>query len=150
MPIILIKVHLLFFVPNIPEGRRTIFGTIITIYGKIEGGTMASGNVLRRLKRELNDCVDPNGAITAQPANEQDMFYWKGTIKGPEGTPYEGGIFHLDIHFPVDYPFKPPRVSFVTKVYHTNISAVGGVCLDILKDAWSPALTIMKVPKSTF
>ncbi len=73
------------------------------------------------------------------------MFKWQGTIVGPEGTPYEGGVFYLNIQFPIDYPFRPPKINFVTKVYHPNINLDGSICLDILKDQWSPALTISKV-----
>ena len=64
---------------------------------------------------------------------------------GPEDSPYAGGVFFLNIHFPPDYPFKPPKVSFTTKIYHPNINSNGSICLDILKDQWSPALTISKV-----
>jgi ubiquitin-conjugating enzyme E2 D/E len=64
---------------------------------------------------------------------------------GPTETVYEGGIFNLDIQFPKNYPFKPPKVRFKTKIYHPNINSGGFICLDIFKDNWSPALTISKV-----
>ncbi|KNC48950.1 ubiquitin-conjugating enzyme E2 D/E [Thecamonas trahens ATCC 50062] len=64
---------------------------------------------------------------------------------GPADSPYAGGIFFLDITFPQEYPFKPPRVVFRTRIYHCNINAQGAICLDVLKDNWSPALTISKV-----
>ena len=64
---------------------------------------------------------------------------------GPEDSPYQGGVFFLNIVFPPDYPFKPPKVTFTTKIYHCNINSNGSICLDILKDQWSPALTISKV-----
>lgn len=72
-------------------------------------------------------------------------MFWHAKILGPANTPYEGGIFSLYVRFPADYPFKPPKVSFVTKVYHCNINSSGSICLDILKDHWSPALTVVKV-----
>merc|ERR1712093_574024 len=68
-----------------------------------------------------------------------------GTIMGPADSPYQGGVFFLDIQFPSDYPFKPPKVAFTTKIYHCNVNSNGAICLDILKDQWSPALTISKV-----
>ena len=64
---------------------------------------------------------------------------------GPTESPYQGGVYFLNIHFPADYPFKPPKINFTTRIYHPNINANGQICLDILKEQWSPALTISKV-----
>lgn len=60
-------------------------------------------------------------------------------------SPYQGGVFFLTIHFPTDYPFKPPKLAFTTRIYHPNINSNGSICLDILRSQWSPALTISKV-----
>lgn len=100
---------------------------------------------LRRIQKELNDLQrDPPANCSAGPIGE-DMFKWEGMILGPNDSPYQGGVFKLEILFPVDYPFKPPKVQFTTKIYHPNINAAGLICLDILKQQWSPALTISKV-----
>lgn len=69
---------------------------------------------------------------------------------GPPESPYQGGVFFLTIHFPTDYPFKPPKVAFTTRIYHPNINSNGSICLDILRSQWSPALTISKgIPSPT-
>ena len=99
----------------------------------------------RRIQTELLEMKNsPPGNCSAGPIGD-DLFHWRATILGPEGSPYENGIFKLKIDFPADYPFKPPRVVFLTKIYHCNINSAGGICLDILKDQWSPALTVGKV-----
>lgn len=100
----------------------------------------------RRITRELKDLqLEPLGNCSAGPANADNLYAWDATIIGPSDSPYAGGFFTLAIVFPVDYPFKPPKVAFTTKVFHPNINAQGGICLDILKDQWSPALSIGKV-----
>ncbi|KAM3589276.1 hypothetical protein VKS41_000145 [Umbelopsis sp. WA50703] len=64
-------------------------------------------------------------------------------IPGPINTPYEDGIFTVDVELPIEYPFMPPKMKFVNKVYHPNISSqTGAICLDILKDKWTPVLTL--------
>uniref|UniRef100_A0A8C5YA19 E2 ubiquitin-conjugating enzyme n=1 Tax=Microcebus murinus TaxID=30608 RepID=A0A8C5YA19_MICMU len=89
---------------------------------------------LKRIQKELSDLQrDPPAQCSAGPA----------TIMGPNDSPYQGGVFFLTIHFPMDYPFKPPKVAFTTKIYHPNINSNGSICLDILQ--WSPALTVPKV-----
>jgi len=100
---------------------------------------------LKRIQKELKDLErDPPSSCSAGPVGD-DLFHWTATIMGPEDSPYSGGVFFLNIHFPADYPFKPPKVNFTTKVYHPNINRNGSICLDILKDQWSPALTISRV-----
>lgn len=62
-----------------------------------------------------------------------------------EDTQYQGGVFFLSYDFPQDYPFKPPKVKFLTRIYHPNISPdTGVVCCDVLTQNWSPALTVSK------
>tara|TARA_B100001142_G_C14320019_1_gene649998 strand:+ start:520 stop:990 length:471 start_codon:yes stop_codon:yes gene_type:complete len=98
-----------------------------------------------RIQKELVELQKtPPANCSAGPVGD-DIFQWQATIMGPEGSPYEGGVFYLRIHFPKDYPFKPPILSFITRIYHCNINSSGGICLDILKDQWSPALTISKL-----
>ena len=102
-------------------------------------------SALSRLSKELKDLQKhPPSNCSAGPVNE-NLFEWKATIIGPMDSPYKGGIFYLSINFPRDYPFKPPKVKFVTKVYHPNINNSGEICLDILKDQWSPALVTSKL-----
>ena len=104
---------------------------------------------LRRINKELQDLErDPPAQCTAGPA-EEDLFHWQATIRGPPGTPYEGGVFCLMIRFPMDYPFRPPSVKFSTKIYHPNIDSNGNPCIEIIeRPQWSPALTISKVLQS--
>lgn len=100
---------------------------------------------MKRIQKELVELgEDPPANCSAGPADD-DLFHWSATIMGPDESPYSGGLFFLDIHFPADYPFKPPKVTFTTRIYHCNINSNGGICLDILKEQWSPALTISKV-----
>ncbi|CAB4321187.1 unnamed protein product [Prunus armeniaca] len=106
-----------------------------------ETASMASKRILKELKDLQRD---PPTSCSAGPVAE-DMFHWQATIIAPNDSPYSGGVFLVTIHFPPDYPFKPPKVAFRTKVFHPNINSNGNICLDILKEQWSPALTISKV-----
>ncbi|KAM7382976.1 hypothetical protein PAMP_002666 [Pampus punctatissimus] len=113
----------------------------------------------KRIQKELAEItLDPPPNCSAGPKGD-NIYEWRSTILGPPGSVYEGGVFFLDIAFTPDYPFKPPKclvttsgaafvaqkVTFRTRIYHCNINSQGVICLDILKDNWSPALTISKV-----
>ena len=90
---------------------------------------------LKRIQKELIDLgKDPPTNCSAGPVNENDYYNWQATIMGPDDSPYSGGLFFLKIQFPQDYPFKPPKCQFTTKIYHPNIHGNGSICLDILKD----------------
>ncbi|VBB27665.1 unnamed protein product [Acanthocheilonema viteae] len=105
----------------------------------------ACNMALKRIQKELQDLGrDPPAQCSAGPVGD-DLFHWQATIMGPPESPYQGGVFFLTIHFPTDYPFKPPKVAFTTRMYHPNINSNGSICLDILRSQWSPALTISKV-----
>ena len=99
----------------------------------------------KRIKRELEEINRDPPANCSAGLVDEDLYHWQATIMGPPDSPYQGGVFFLNISFPMDYPFKPPKVVYQTKIYHPNINSNGAICLDILKDQWSPALTISKV-----
>ena len=121
------------------------------------------------------------------PVEDDDLFHWQATIMGPADSPFEGGVFFLSVHFPPNYPSRPPevtnlffcmwsllnfvyhqiglfflplviisgclwcKVSLLTKVYHPNINSDdGSIWIDILRQNWSPALTLSKVIISLF
>eukprot|EP00916_Digyalum_oweni_P012723 GHVL01020990.1.p1 GENE.GHVL01020990.1~~GHVL01020990.1.p1 ORF type:complete len:166 (-),score=12.63 GHVL01020990.1:1303-1800(-) len=101
----------------------------------------------RRLNKEYSDQLrNPVEGVSAGPRLGDKIFpNWDGYIHGPENSPYEGGVFKLRIVFPLDYPFKPPKVSFVTKITHCNIARDGYLSMKILREGWAPALTVRRV-----
>merc|ERR1711907_559549 len=99
----------------------------------------------RRIVKETQRLMqEPPPGISATPY-EENLRYFNVIIAGPQSSPYEGGIFKLELFLPGEYPMVPPKVRFLTKIYHPNIDKLGRICLDILKDKWSPALQIRTV-----
>nr|XP_034299649.1 ubiquitin-conjugating enzyme E2 T-like [Crassostrea gigas] len=103
-----------------------------------------------RMKKELQMFVQsPPRGVSCWTNDEDNMTQLTAQIIGGEGTPYEGGIFKLEIQIPDRYPFEPPKVNFVTPIYHPNIDSGGRICLDTLKmppkGAWKPCLNVSTV-----
>ncbi|WFD37473.1 E2 ubiquitin-conjugating enzyme [Malassezia japonica] len=74
---------------------------------------------------------------------DESPFHLIGTFPGPESSPFEKGLFQVDILVPEGYPFQPLKMRFISKVYHPNVSSQSGaICLDILKDQWTPIYTL--------
>ncbi|KAF4090194.1 hypothetical protein AMELA_G00049020 [Ameiurus melas] len=129
-----------------PKVQRVNSGAAGLQWSSVTPLRLVSGKMaLKRIQKELTDLArDPPAQCSAGPVGD-DVFHWQATIMGPNESPYQGGVFFLTIHFPTDYPFKPPKVAFTTRIYHPNINSNGSICLDILRSQWSPALTISKV-----
>ncbi|KAF7186219.1 Ubiquitin-conjugating enzyme E2-18 kDa [Pseudocercospora fuligena] len=102
--------------------------------------------------------VDPPDGITAGPVNEEDLFVWEALIQGPEGTPFEGGVFPAELKFPRDYPLMPPTMKFLCDMWHPNVYPNGVVCISILhppgddpnhyeqaSERWSPIQSVEKI-----
>uniref|UniRef100_A0A8D0UGR8 Ubiquitin-conjugating enzyme E2 T n=1 Tax=Sus scrofa TaxID=9823 RepID=A0A8D0UGR8_PIG len=77
------------------------------------------------------------------------FFFFLKEILGGANTPYEKGVFKLEVNIPERYPFEPPQIRFLTPIYHPNIDSAGRICLDVLKlppkGAWRPSLNIAAV-----
>ena len=98
-----------------------------------------------RVNKELKDLrKEPLEGIHLE-VNESDLKKWKGTILGPEGTPYHGYELRVKITLKDNYPLEAPSVSFEHPVYHPNVGGSGNICLDILQNQWAPTLTLGKV-----
>jgi ubiquitin-conjugating enzyme E2 N len=95
-----------------------------------------------RIIRETSTLArDPPPGISGSPRSD-NYRYFDVMIEGPGGTPYEGGLFKLELFLPEEYPLEPPKVRCLTKIYHPNFDRIGRICLDILKKSWTPALNI--------
>ena len=106
---------------------------------------------IKRLKKEYGDMQRHPSVISyASPTKEEDLYNWRGHIFGADNTPFAGGIFFIDIKFPEDYPFKGPKLKFLTKVYHPNINLEGTISSshDVFCPScgigWSPAMTLIE------
>ena len=69
-----------------------------------------------------------------------------GVMIGPEGSPYANGHFHFVVEFLAEYPFKPPKFTFVTKICHPNVNSQTGIAShDQLIATWSPRIKMVEL-----
>jgi ubiquitin-protein ligase len=85
--------------------------------------------VVRRIRKELADMLqNPDERMTVRPANDDDIFNWVATIKGPDDTPYEGGVFPMTVTFPKDYPFKAVKATIAVPIFNPKLTEAGEYC----------------------
>eukprot|EP01129_Flabellula_baltica_P002494 TRINITY_DN12309_c0_g1_i1.p1 TRINITY_DN12309_c0_g1~~TRINITY_DN12309_c0_g1_i1.p1 ORF type:complete len:164 (-),score=30.14 TRINITY_DN12309_c0_g1_i1:108-599(-) len=109
---------------------------------------MSKGLYAVRIGKEISNMNNDEEVILYLP-DEDNILHWKAYIRGPPDTPYEGAYFLLDIQCSSSYPHRAPTVLFETKIFHPNIHFTKGeICLDILKDAWTPGYTLEAVCRS--
>ncbi|KZF20242.1 ubiquitin-conjugating enzyme [Xylona heveae TC161] len=120
---------------------------------------MSASVAAKRLFQEYRLLTnDPPEGIMAGPVNEDDLFSWEALIQGPEGTPFEGGVFPAILTFPKDYPLAPPTMKFTCDLWHPNVYPSGLVCISILhapgddpnhyehaSERWSPIQSVEKI-----
>lgn len=100
---------------------------------------------LKRLAKERQKILEnPIDRVVIEPIDDK-LLVWQGHIKGPDDSPYSGGVFPIKMTFDSTYPVKPPSVKFTKFVFHPNIYRDGKICIDILQGNWSPSLNIQSI-----
>ena len=97
-----------------------------------------SPEVLRQIRKEIVDLVkEPLDGITVT-FNEEDISNVQAKIIGPDGTPFQGGLFKMKLVLGKDFPASPPQGFFLTKIFHPNVASNGAICVNTLKRDWKP------------
>jgi peroxin-4 len=105
--------------------------------------------MFKRLRKEAADAKDSTEPDLVLAPNQDNLQKWRAWVAGPADTPFEGGVFEIELDVGVRYPLAPPKVRVKTPLFHPNIHGkTGEVCLDILKEAWSPAWTLMSTVRA--
>jgi ubiquitin-protein ligase len=128
--------------------------TVVDV-SSIGKGTIASASTTRasmkRILLELKQVSSLSSAVWMHSGAGVHIFpapdrlnFWRVLIEGPPNSPFEGGVFALNVIIPDEYPFCPPKITFETPIYHCNVSDSGKICLDILQESWGPSLSVPK------
>ena len=106
---------------------------------------MDAVKITPRIQKEIKNLETEQIPGVFITVDEKNLRHFRAAIVGPEGTPYEGGMFNVELFLTEAYPMEPPKVLFRTNIYHPNIDKLGRICLDILKTNWAPSLQVTKV-----
>ncbi|GMI08932.1 hypothetical protein TrLO_g4717 [Triparma laevis f. longispina] len=99
----------------------------------------------KRLRKELKQLEkSDDDTIYLRPIKVGELLRWNALLRGPDGSPYAGGIYGISVNVDSTYPMSPPTIKFLTKIFHPNVNYnTGDICLDILKKEWSPAWSLI-------
>jgi len=100
---------------------------------------------LKRLQMEYKNLLQNPMPLSKVCPNDDDPLVWKAFITGPTDTPYEGGIFEIEIRFPNDYPIRAPTVKFITEIFHANVNTSGAICMSSLFGNWKPTHSVATI-----
>ena len=122
--------------------RKCVFQMSERMPAEVESNQLRDKRLGHDLKGLAQDA--PEG-IEAKPL-DSCFYHWQASITGPVGSPYEGGVFYLYLKVPMLYPFRPPEVRFLTKIFHPNVNRHGDIGIDSIQQAnWMPGLNLTKV-----
>jgi peroxin-4 len=101
-------------------------------------------NTLKRLRKEQDEISrNPSDSDLQLESHGDNLMKWNAMIRGPKDSAYDGYLFKLSIDVSDRYPIVPPKITFLTKIFHPNILyATGEICLDVLKHDWTPAWSL--------
>ncbi|KAF5527319.1 Ubiquitin-conjugating enzyme E2 pex4 [Colletotrichum aenigma] len=136
-------------IQNLPDSSSNSAGPAVG--GKKKSKSSSDGRgAIKRLIKELDvwrgEQKDERGIERLGPVDDEDLLLWQAVINGRGiGNGYDDGRWLLEIKIPTDYPLRPPTIRFVTPIVHANIALqTGEICLDLLKDAWTPAYSVLE------
>jgi len=123
----------------------------VSLIGKNVAGSSMSSSTTKRVLAEIKQVASGSTVVWMHSGEGVHIFpapdnlqVWRALIEGPSSSPFEDGVFALNVMIPESYPFSPPRITFETPIYHCNVNDSGKICLDILQDNWNPSCSVPK------
>lgn len=123
-------INILDILPTMKKPGKSIDQALLRAQVNKKAQTFAHKRLVKDLEEIDNEKI-PTVGVVARPL-ETDLFCWHGNIKGPEKTLYEGGVFHVEMRFPLSYPYHPPTVTLFTTIPHPNVFG-NFICLDMIE-----------------